>query len=315
MKHQVVYVKEPQLLLFSFFVVASASEKMAKLATALCRILLVLAVVGFAAGAMPMRGGGDAKALERLRKERAKWQRSGPDSYIMWMQRSCDCVGDLAGAFVVTVEDGVVEDVRFASGGPMGTPSQDAADSIPTVEGLFDILEEALMDSASSVSVTYNRENGAPDYFLVEGRTPADDFSYTILFVDAPPSTLLERLNDARKLWSDSRSDSYTMRIESFCAECIPGSGGPFIQKVEGDTVVSVERAPGGRRSSRPVPEGLEEPTVDGLFAAIEEAIQTFPEFVKVSYNPDNGVPEEVYLGTPPEIQDGGIEYNVQLVG
>lgn len=298
---------------------------MTKLAAISCRIVLVLAFA--ALGAAMLSGGAepetnaegrklDVKELARLRRARAKWRTSGPDSYVVELRRNCFCISEFAGPFLVTVENGVVEDVRFAPGGPPGTPSADIINRIPTVEGLFDIIEDALQSKADSVTATYDQKTGAPlDFFIDRSRQIADEeIGYTIKFVNASPDTRIEQLTAARQLWEETRPDSYSMRISMSCF-CAPEFLAPFVQKVEGDTVVSVEfAADASVLPGSPVPAGLDLPTVDRLFTQIEAAIQSGAEVIDVSYNPTNGVPEEVFINEDVRLADGGIGYSVRLL-
>ena len=289
-----------------------------KPATASYRILLLLAFVGFASAQLPTGTTGplDVEALAKLNRARAQWRALGPDSYVMRLQRSCFCFGDFLGPFLVTVENGVVVDVRFAPGGPTGTPSPDIVNGIPTVEGLFDIIQEALDSRAEFVSVTYDSKTGAPlDFYIDRSRLIADEeIGYTIQFVNAAPDTRLAELNAARALWQATRPPSYTMRFRISCF-CAPEFLEPFIQKVEGDTIVSLEYAPDASvPPGTPAPAGAGISTVDGLFAEIEAAIQKGFDTVNVSYNPSNGVPEQVGLVEVLGPQDAGVTYFVQLV-
>lgn len=318
MKHQRDTLKEAQFQSSSCAALPLKGEKMTKSATAGCRILLLLAFVGFATAMLPTDATGqlDVEALARLKRARAQWRASGPDSYVMRLQRSCFCFGDFIGPFLVTVEDGVVADVRFAPGGPTGTPSPDVVNGIPTVGGLFDIIQEALDSRAEFVSVTYDSKTGAPlDFFIDRSRQIADEeIGYTIQFVDEEPDTKLEELNAARDLWQDTRPDSYAMRVSMSCF-CARDFLEPFVQNVEGDTVVSLEYAPDASvLPGSPVPDGLELPTVDGLFAKIEAALQRGADTVDVSYNPNNGVPERVFINEVEGLLDAGVGYFVQLV-
>lgn len=292
---------------------------MTKIRNSICSIVLLLTVARYGAAQVQPGAGGttDTFALDRLRNARSLWLSSGPSSYVMRMQRTCFCFGGFAGPFLVTVDNGLVTDVKFAPGGPTGTPSPDIVNGIPTVEGLFDIIEDALLSNAEFVTVSYDPANGAPvDFFIDQSSLIADEeIGYTIEFVSSgTPATILDAknaLNAARALWAATRPYSYSMQISksSFLGY------ESFIITVEGDKVVSVEYAP-----DAPVPAGSTVPvdvlplTVDGLFAEIDFAIRNGAQVIDVSYNALTGVPETVSIDQDQQALDGGVYYKAQLL-
>ena len=136
----------------------------------ICPILLLLTIAGYAAVQAQPNGCGttDVIALGNLRSARSLWQSSDVESYVMQVFKTCFCSFEATGPFLVMVDDGVLTDVQFAPGGPTGTPSPDIANSIPTVEGLFDIVEEALLEKAELVNVNYNETTGVLVYIFIE---------------------------------------------------------------------------------------------------------------------------------------------------
>lgn len=110
--------------------------------------------------------GFDVRSLTDLGRARAKWERTRPDSYVYAVRRSCFCPIEYLGPVRVSVQgDSVVEREYVDSGDPV--PSMFAG-GFPSVDGLFDILEEAYGGNADDVRVTYDPVTGVPVEFFID---------------------------------------------------------------------------------------------------------------------------------------------------
>jgi len=99
------------------------------------------------------------------RAERA-WERAGIDSYTYAVERLCFCAPDGRGPVRVRVENGVVTERSYVgSGDPVSGP---LADLFPAVEGLFDILRDAIGTGAHTLVVTYDPQLGVPTDFWID---------------------------------------------------------------------------------------------------------------------------------------------------
>lgn len=97
--------------------------------------------------------------LDELARNRARWAEVEPPEYSYGVERLCFC-GFAATSVRVTVADGVVTDRTFVeSGEPV--PEQ-IADLFPSVDGLFEVLLDAIERNVHSIAVTYDPDAGVP---------------------------------------------------------------------------------------------------------------------------------------------------------
>lgn len=94
-----------------------------------------------------------------LERARALWAEAGPGSYRYDFFQGCFCAAPV-GHFVVTVTDGTVTAaVTEHDGEPV---SDGTLDWMPSVEGLFDVVDGALQDEVDGFRVTYHPDYGFP---------------------------------------------------------------------------------------------------------------------------------------------------------
>lgn len=102
-------------------------------------------------------GNEDRDALDRARQ---RWAAVGPSTYTYLVRRACECLPETTGPFEVRVVDGQRQAViRPETGEALEMP---LADAFPAVEGLFDIIDDALREGAYRVDVDYDRGTGTP---------------------------------------------------------------------------------------------------------------------------------------------------------
>jgi hypothetical protein len=112
---------------------------------------------------------------ERDGLERAmrRWDAVGPEDYTYLVRRICYCVPESMGPFEVRIFQGT-HDVYD----PVTHELIDAeyVDLFPSVDGLFDVIDQALRGGADRLEVDYDRRTGTPlriDIDYMEGA--ADD--------------------------------------------------------------------------------------------------------------------------------------------
>lgn len=133
--------------------------------------LPVLAPLLVALVACSDQGPNAPEQLGTIAENQQRWQSTGPDDYVYAVERLCFCA--LIGPVRVTVVGGVAtERVVVASGEPL---TGEAADLFPTVDGLFDLLVEAVAGDAHEVDVTYDPETGVPVDFRIDYEEYVDD--------------------------------------------------------------------------------------------------------------------------------------------
>ena len=99
----------------------------------------------------------------------------------MVLFRSCECTPEMTGPVRVVVENGVVLARRYTATG--ATVAAALANAFPSVEGLFDFIEDAQRQNAFRLEVSYDAALGYPTLIAVDyDRTIADDeFTYTTI--------------------------------------------------------------------------------------------------------------------------------------
>ncbi len=120
--------------------------------------------------------GCDSEPTE-LEHNRSVWARTGAQDYQITVERSCFCPD--VSPIRVTVEGGdVVEAVRLVPDDPQTLAPSDYEDWF-TIEGLFDVAEEAL-DDADEVTVDFDVDHGFPTAIEIDWMAEAidDEASY-----------------------------------------------------------------------------------------------------------------------------------------
>lgn len=134
-------------------------------------VVLLLSTLG--AATCDISGPGVSE-LHELSRNQTRWSRVGPDAYSYVIRRLCFCIGPATVPGRVTVlEDGTVERVYVESGEDV---PEDLRDLFPTVEGLFDVLQDAFERDAHRIDVTYDPSSGVPlDIFIDYQENVADE--------------------------------------------------------------------------------------------------------------------------------------------
>jgi hypothetical protein len=126
----------------------------------------------------------DVRSLTDLERAEARWDRSGPASYVYAVQRICFCLVEETGPIRVRVEDGVAVEWTYVA---TGNPLPDAArPRFPTVDGLFDILREAYAADAHDVRVSYDPDLGYPTEFSIDYEEQVADEELGMRVTEAP---------------------------------------------------------------------------------------------------------------------------------
>ena len=109
-----------------------------------------------------------------LAAAKRRWAQAGPASYQITVGRSCFCTPETTRPVIVTVRNGQVESRRYEDTGA-DVPTQLAA-AYPAVDGLFDVIDEAIAEHDAMVDVLYDATRGFPVSIQIDGSVMiADD--------------------------------------------------------------------------------------------------------------------------------------------
>lgn len=126
--------------------------------------------------------------LEReIAENRALWEAQGPRSYVYDLRHVCFCGREAVGPVHVIVEDGVEVARTYVDTGE--AVPEAFSDVFPSVDGLFDVLEDAVRRGADDVRVTWGSGNGLPVDFFIDYSVNVADEEQGYQIVDPPRTT------------------------------------------------------------------------------------------------------------------------------
>ena len=127
---------------------------------------------------------GSGVDLDRLQEEltsnRLIWEAMGPDSYQFEFRRICFCIREFVAPVKIAVRGGTIVDVTFLESGLEA--EEPDPETYETIEGLLELLQEALDRKAFSLQVNYDPNFGYPtdadiDY---DARIADEEFGFTV---------------------------------------------------------------------------------------------------------------------------------------
>lgn len=116
----------------------------------------------------------------QLNSARGRWEDRGPAAYRITLFRSCECLAEMTGPVVIEVRDGQVDTRTYTFNGETPGPTYD--DIFVGVEGLFDLIADAISQDAARVEVTYHPILGYPERIAIDyhARYVDDEVTYTL---------------------------------------------------------------------------------------------------------------------------------------
>lgn len=97
---------------------------------------------------------------EELERNRALWARVAPDAYEYSLRRHCFCGPDYLGPVRISVGAGGTVSRAYVDSG--ASVPDEIAEVFPTVDGLFELLQEAIDRRAFELDVLYDSATGVP---------------------------------------------------------------------------------------------------------------------------------------------------------
>jgi hypothetical protein len=100
-----------------------------------------------------------------LREALERWEDAGIDDYTFDLQRVCFCAGGVDPVRIVVRDGSAVSYTVVATGEPL---TAEWRQWYPTVDGLFDFLEDAIERDAHRIDVDYDPGHGVPVHVFVD---------------------------------------------------------------------------------------------------------------------------------------------------
>jgi len=123
------------------------------------RPLLLVAISTIALGSLGGAAVAQADAAAELERNERLWETTRPQSYTYAIERLCFCLGRGQPVRITVEGEEVIERVDVASGDRLDPA---LADDFPAVEGLFDLIRDAIETDAHELVVTYDSVSGVP---------------------------------------------------------------------------------------------------------------------------------------------------------
>lgn len=114
-----------------------------------------------------------------LARQRRIWERAEPVAYVFEMQRYCFCTPTATAAVIVEVQDGGVFRRSYRDTGE--ELNGGAQDLFPSLDGVFDLLEEMMSARPHRLEVRYDAVRGFPISIEYDGSAGIADDELSIV--------------------------------------------------------------------------------------------------------------------------------------
>ncbi len=141
-------------------------------------VLAAFLAVGSLAACSVLQSGPHDQAQSELNRQRRHWRAQDVEEYAYTVRRLCFCPETFTSPVVVRVRGGEVESrVYEGSGAPVDAGN---ASFWPEVEGLFDLVQDAIDRDADAISVEYHPQLGYPIAVRIDYEEMAADEELTV---------------------------------------------------------------------------------------------------------------------------------------
>ena len=210
--------------------------------------------------------------------------------YAFSYERLCECTQEYRGPFLVQVQD---DNVTKAETRDDGTAlSADDQKSIPTIDELFDKIQQGIDLNSAEIRVTYNEFFGYPESVFIDYdyQLADEEFSARVDYF-APVGSWQQELDQRKQIWESQDIQSYTYQYDQVTQNV--DAPNPKLVEVLDGIVLSVNREPVQAIANSSLPEI---PTMEALFFRIQQAIDMEAFSVQVAYAVETGHPLEIHI-------------------
>jgi hypothetical protein len=244
---------------------------------------------------------------EQLNAARNRWntttQGITSNNYAYTYQETRNKVADADR--IIQIQNGVVTSADAAiisSGVEPGDPAD-----YPNVEGMFGIIQDAIIDDDSTViQARYNQEYGLPtNISILYGDNNQESLEIQIRWLTLYSVIQLE-LDRNRNKWNDLELVDYDYSLQISCF-CSPDYTSPKMIEVRDSEIVFVAELETGEEATF-----TDHGTAEGLFDAIQVAIDNSYSTIDVEYNECLGYPMEVSTNPSTQMADAGTSTEIR---
>ena len=125
-----------------------------------------------------------ARAQVELDSHRTLWEQTRSIDYTYEYNVLCECSDNFGQTVKVTVINGGIESVVYAESGESGKEGEPpvfaGSPRYHTIDGLFDVIQDAITDEADQLTLSYDGEFGYPTNVAIDYNVSAIDDEYTL---------------------------------------------------------------------------------------------------------------------------------------
>ena len=123
---------------------------------------------------------------DALAAARARWAATNADNYVFEFRRSCFCAPDFVRPVRIEVLDGVVSSAVYVD---TEEPISPPPTSVPTIDDLFDEIQDAVDGMAFSIVADYDADMGYPTSVSIDYIENAidDEMAFTVSSFELTP--------------------------------------------------------------------------------------------------------------------------------
>ncbi len=137
------------------------------------RFILLCAVIGC---------GSETKAPDDLVTARAQFSETLHGSYRFTWRRSCECSQESTSPIRITVQNGQI--IQAVNVETEQAVSADTLSSLETIEGVFDMVEDAYNEDAASIHVSYDPTQHFPTTVSIDYDLNIADEEFSLQITD-----------------------------------------------------------------------------------------------------------------------------------
>lgn len=128
---------------------------------------------------------GDTPTNPELEANRQQFSESMNDSYRFTWRKSCECSAESTAPIRITVQQGtILSAVSVETSLPV---SSDTLQTLATIDGVFETIEDAYIKGAASVHVTYDPALGFPASLGIDYSLDIADDEFSLQITDVQP--------------------------------------------------------------------------------------------------------------------------------